>query len=69
MENSFIFLKIYYLFILFIFGCVGSYLQHTGSSLRHVGSFFAARGLLSSCGMWVFSSLAVARRLQGTWAL
>ena len=27
------------------------------------------RGLLSSCGVWVFSSLAVTRRLQGVWAL
>ena len=28
-----------------------------------------ACGLLSSCGMWVFSSLVVAHRLQGVWAL
>ena len=27
------------------------------------------RGLLSSCGMQVFSSLVVAHRLQGAWAL
>ena len=28
-----------------------------------------AHGLLSSCGVRVFSSLVVARRLQSTWAL
>ena len=28
-----------------------------------------ARGLLSSCGVRVFSSLVLARRFQGTWAL
>ena len=33
------------------------------------GYFFASRGLLSSCGVLVFSSLVVASRLQGTWAL
>ena len=47
-------------FILFIFGCVGSWSRHAGPSLRHAGSFFAACGLfvaarrlVSSCGMWV----------------
>ena len=53
---------IYYLFIYFIFGCVGSQLQHAGSSLRHAGSFLAVRAslqlwrvgfLFSSCGAWV----------------
>ena len=48
-------------------------------SLQHAGSFVAVRGLLSSCGVRVFSSLvvaygfflfsSVARRLQGAWAL
>ena len=32
------------------------------------GLFVAARRLLSSCGVWVFS-LVVARSLQYTWAL
>ena len=60
-----------YLFIyLFnLFGCVRSQLWHAGSLLHHAGSFILARGLLSSCGVWVFSSLVVASRLQGTWAL
>ena len=40
----FIFLLfIYLMYLLFIFGCIGSELQH-------VGSFVEARGLLSSCG-------------------
>ena len=34
-----------------------------GSSLRHVGSFVAALGLLSSCGLRVFSLSSC-----GTWA-
>ena len=33
------------------------------------GLFVAACGLLSSCGMWVFSSLVVACSLQGVWAV
>ena len=33
------------------------------------GVFVEARGFLSSCGVWVFSSLVVARELQGAWAL
>ena len=44
---------------LFIFGCIRSQVQHTGSSLQHAGSFvgihrlfIAVRGLLSSCGAW-----------------
>ena len=37
--------------------------------MRHAGYFVAAHGLLSSCGMQVFSSLVVARGLQGMWAL
>ena len=41
-------------FIYFLFwGCIGSW-------LRHRGSFVAARGLLSSCGMWVFLSVVEA---------
>ena len=40
-----------------------------GSSLRRVGSFVAARGLLSSCGAWALSlrhasSVVVARGLS-----
>ena len=58
-----------YLFILFIFGCVRSQLRHAGSLLRHEGCFVAARRLLSSCSVQVFSSLVVAHRLQGGWAL
>ena len=60
---------------IYLFGCVRSQL-HMGSSLRHVGSFVGARGLfvvvrglLSSCGVWVFSSLVVAHGLQGVCAL
>ena len=34
-----------YLFLFFCFG-------HVGSELRHVGSFFAASGFLSSCDVW-----------------
>ena len=49
------FLKIYLLFaylFLFIFGCVGSQLQHAGSSLRYVGSWLRHVGFLfSSCGV------------------
>ena len=40
-----------------------------GSSLRHAGSLVAARRLLSSCGVRVFSSLVMAHRLQGARAL
>ena len=40
-----------YLFILFIFGCVGSQLRHVRASLRYAGSSVAACGLLSSCGV------------------
>ena len=36
-------------FICFIFGCVGSWLRHTGSSLHHAGSFLVAHELRSSC--------------------
>ena len=58
--NYFVFFQrfIYYLFILFIFGCFWSQLRYMGSLLRHAGSFIAARGLfvvvhglLSSCGV------------------
>ena len=73
---SLFFFKIYLLFIYFIFGCIGSLLWHAASSLRHAGFFIAAhrlsvvvRGFLSSCGVWVSSSLVVARRLHGAWAL
>ena len=56
-------------------------LWYVGSLLRHVGSFIAARGLLSSCGVRLFSSscgaqapghmgsVVVARGFQSTWAL
>ena len=47
-----------------------------GSSLRRAGFFVmacrffvAALGLLSSCGVQVFSSLVVACRFQSVWAL
>ena len=65
------FFKIYLLFIYFyfIFGCVGSLLQHAGSLLKHAVSFVLLPGLLSSCGVQILSSLVVARRLQGVWAL
>ena len=43
--------------------CAGSLLWHAGFSL------VAAHGLLSSCGMWVFLSLVVMRRLWSAWAL
>ena len=51
-------LFIIYLFILFIFGCAGSQLQHVGTSLRHVESFVCGvRALccgvrVSCCGAW-----------------
>ena len=56
----FLFLRIYLLFIYF---CLRQVL------VAAHGLFVAARGLLSSCGVRVFSSLVVARRLQGAWAL
>ena len=54
-----------------------------GSSLRHAGSFFVARELLSSCGVQVFflftscgmqapgcvGSVVVAHGVQSTWVL
>ena len=55
------------LFIIYLFNL---FLVASGLSCgRHGGSFVVARGLLSSCGMRVFSSLVGARRLQGVWAL
>ena len=33
------------------------------------GLFVVVHGLLSSCGVWVLSSLFVVCRLEGTWAL
>ena len=61
-----------YLFILFttltffkifiyLFGCIRSQLQHTGSSSRHAGSFVVVLGLLSSCNYGLHSC--------STWAL
>ena len=55
-------------------------LRHMGSLLRHAGSFIVVRGLLSSCGMRVFSScgaqapghvgsVAVVHGFQSAWAL
>ena len=50
----FLFLKIYYLFI-YLFGCIGSQLRHTGSSLWCAGlPLVVLHRLLSSCGVWVF---------------
>ena len=33
------------------------------------GLFVVAHGLLSSCGVWVFSSLVVVRGVQNAWPL
>ena len=64
--NSFfcVFLRfIYYLFIYFIY----FWLHQVLAAAR--GLLAAVHGLLSSCGVRVFSSLVVAHRLQGAWAL
>ena len=42
-STAFVFLKFIYAFHLL--GCVGSELQHTGSSLHHAGSFIAVNRL------------------------
>ena len=49
----------FHLFI-YLFGCIRSWLQHAGPSLRQEGSFLslvAECRLLSSCGTWEPSSL------------
>ena len=73
--KNFLDLFIIYLFT-FIFGCVGSQLRHAGSASRHVGSFVAVRGLLSSCGggfslssCGVWAPERVGPVVCGTWAL
>ena len=64
------FFKIYLLFIYFIY-----FWLHRVSVAAHrifveaSGLFVAACGILSSCGVWVFSSLVVVHSLQGAWAL
>ena len=40
-----------------------------GIFVEAVKIFFVVHGLLSSCGVRVFSSLVVAHRLQDAWAL
>ena len=40
-----------------------------GIFVEACGLFVVVRGLLSSCGVRVFSSLVVVHRLQGAWAL
>ena len=58
------FFKIYfYLFITYLF------LAALGLSCGTRDLFVAVCGLLSSCGVQVFSSLVVVRSLQGVWAL
>ena len=59
-------------FLNLFFGCVGSQLQHAGSFVVAYGLFIAALGLLSSCGVQVFSLQfwRVGSRvhgLHGTW--
>ena len=36
---------------IYLFGCVGSWLEHAGSSLHHVGSFTAVHRLAVACGL------------------
>ena len=65
------FFKIYFFkFIYFIYFWLHRVLVAArGNFVEAHGVFMAMRQLLSSCGVRVFSSLVVARRLQGTWAL
>ena len=66
------FLKIYFLnlFIYFIYFCLRRVLVAArGIFVEACGIFIVVRGLLSSCGVRVFSSLVVVHRLQSTWAL
>ena len=68
------FFKISFLFIYFrlhqvLVAACGTFVAACGTFVEVRGLFMVAHGLLSSCGMWVFSSLVVARGLQGTWAL
>ena len=54
------FLKnIYFIYLVYFFGCLRSLLRHTGSSLSQAGSFvwhtdfsLVVHGLLSTCGAW-----------------
>ena len=48
------YILMYFILNDFLFGYVGS-------SLLHAGYFVVARGLLSSCGVWVSSSLLVSQ--------
>ena len=57
----------FYLFYLFIFGCVGSWLRHAGSFIAARRLFIVVCGLLSSCGVWApehMGSVVVAYRLS-----
>ena len=47
------------IYLIYLFGCIGSSLWHAGSSLRHVGSSWQCTGF----------SLVVERGLQSAWAL
>ena len=63
------FLNIY---LLFIFSCAGSWLQHAGSFIAMLGLFVAEHGLFSSCGMWDsehMSPVVVAHRLSNNGVL
>ena len=60
---------IYILFIYLIYFWL-CWVLDVGSVIAPVhGLFVVVHGLLSTCGVQVFSSLVVAHRLQGTWAL
>ena len=55
------FFSFIYLFI-YLFGCIGSSLQHVGSFVAAlVAALVVVCGLLSNCGVQLFSSLVVAR--------
>ena len=60
LEYTITFLMIFKILFIFIF----YFLAASGLSCG-----MQVRGLLSSCGVWVISSLVVAHRLQGAWAL
>ena len=60
------FILFYFFFNIYLFGCVGSQLQHAGSSLHHGGSFIVMHGL-SKCGAWALEhsgSLTAGHRLS-----
>ena len=58
------------MYLLFIyFWPHGFLVAALGIFVQACGLLVAVHGLLSSCGVWFFSSVVVGRRLQGVWAL